>query len=475
MKVPLPLKVLCIDDDQIQARLLRAIFAEEQSVTVEAAFDGESGLRAALASSHDVVLLDLHLPDLDGMELLERLKAARPELQVIILTGDTDVKTATEAIRRGAYHFLTKPLVREELVVTVRRAIEQRRLMTELDGLRRKVDARSSLGLLDGPSDAMRTVADQIRRIAATSFTVLVEGATGTGKELVARAVHEESARKGPIMAIDCGAIPENLLESELFGYERGAFTGADRRKEGILQLCDGGTAFLDELGNMPSSIQAKLLRVVQQREVVSLGSTQARRIDVRIVAATNAVLAKEVREGRFRSDLFFRLAEYTIRIPPLRERRDDVMTLAHRFRAEAAVELRRPVTEIAPGAADLLIAYSWPGNVRELRNVVRRAVLVCEGHSIEAETVRQEINKVSSNSIRPVAMPETIEVEIPPTESRSLRDIGMRALAHAERRAIEATLRKVGGNKAEAARVLQTDYKTLYLKIRRYGLESPD
>ena len=290
---------------------------------------------------------------------------------------------------------------------------------------------------------------------------MLIQGETGVGKELVARALHEESARQGkPLIPIDCGAIPENLLESELFGHEKGAFSGADRRKEGLFVLADGGTIFLDEIANLPLPIQAKLLRVLQERKLMAVGATVARQLDVRFIAATNVSLETAVKEGKFRQDLFYRLAEFTIQVPPLRERGDDVLLLARRFREEASLELRRPVAAISEDACRVLRAHGWPGNVRELRNVIRQAVLLAPDSVIEAPQIQALLSAWDA------PLDST-------TGDRSLKEIADAAAADAEKRAIAEVLQKTNGNKSQAARILKVDYKTLHLKVKRYGLGS--
>jgi two-component system nitrogen regulation response regulator GlnG len=312
-------------------------------------------------------------------------------------------------------------------------------------------------------SPGMRTVVRRLLQVAPFNFTVLIQGETGVGKELVARALHEESGRAGkPFVPIDCGAIPDNLLESELFGHEKGAFSGADRRKKGLFSLAQGGTLFLDEVGNLPVGIQAKLLRVLQERKVLPLGATVPRQLDVRFVAATNVPLECAVREGRFRQDLYYRLAEFTIAVPPLRDRGADVLLLAQRFIEDAGVELRRPATVLSDAAAQLVRAHDWPGNVRELRNVIRQAVLLARGAVIELEDIQGLLQ----------AHEAPVEAE---SGDRSLKEIADAAAAEAERRAIEATLRRTGGNKSQAARLLKVDYKTLHTKVKRYGLSGGD
>jgi DNA-binding NtrC family response regulator len=457
-------RLLSVDDDPMQGRLITAIFRDVPGVSVSLVHDGAEALQVIAADPPDVVLLDLGLPGMSGLEVLQRMKATSPGIPVIVLTGFADVRTAVQAIQLGAYQFLTKPVNTDELAVIVQRALERSELLAEIETLRRKVGGDSALGALVGGSLAMQNVVRRIRQVAPSNFTVLVQGETGVGKELVARAIHEESTRAGkPLVAIDCGAIPENLLESELFGHEKGAFSGADRRKEGLFVLADGGTLFLDEIGNLPLGIQAKLLRVLQERKVLSVGSTAPRNLDLRFVAATNVPLDVAVREGRFRQDLYYRLTEFTIVVPPLRERGEDILLLARRFREEASVELRRAVGSISEEAGHLLKSYAWPGNVRELRNVIRQAVLVAPDFVIEEEQVRGMLGEGGAG--------ESVGLPPAPAGERSLKEIADVAIAEAEKRAIAEAVKKTSGNKSQAARLLHVDYKTLHLKMRRYGL----
>jgi two-component system nitrogen regulation response regulator GlnG len=317
-----------------------------------------------------------------------------------------------------------------------------------------------------GPSAQVRDVVDQVATVAASRFTVLVLGETGTGKELVAQAIHKSSERRrGPFVALDCGAIPEALLESELFGHEKGSFTGADRKKQGRFQLAEGGSLFLDEVGNLPASLQAKLLRVLESQQVVSVGGARATALDVRFIAATNDDLPARVTNGRFRADLYFRLAQYTLELPPLRDRPGDIPYLAARFASEASIELRRPVREILPDAIELLQRQPWPGNVRELRNVVRQAVLKTRDLVIGKSAFRGILGKGSAGSTTPGHG----------SAGASLKEIATLAARQAEHDAICQTLRATQGNKSQAARALSTDYKTLHLKMKSLGIRARD
>ncbi|HYE89755.1 MAG TPA: sigma-54 dependent transcriptional regulator [Terriglobales bacterium] len=461
-------KVLIVDDDE-EVRTLAADMFIAHGMTVATARDGLEGLERVAANVPDVVVLDVDMPRLDGLSTLRRLRASHPDLAVIMVTAFADVATAVSAMQLGAYDFVIKPLMMEDFIATVGRAMERTVLRGQVEDLRRHVSTLESVGDLMGASEASRGIADQIRRIAPTPLTVVVCGETGTGKEVVARALHRGSLRAdGPLVAVDCGAMPDTLMESALFGHERGAFTGADRRKDGYFQLARGGTLFLDEIGNLPLGPQAKLLRALQERCVLPLGAARPVEVDVRVIAASNANLREEVRAGRFREDLYYRLAEYVIALPPLRERRDDIPNLARRFLADMALELGRPGPEIGDEAMAALVDYAWPGNIRELRNVVRRAALVA------ADVLRPADLRLSASD--PPASPATPRVSLvsspspssSPAGGRSLRAIATAAADAAERHAIVETLHATGGNKSEAARLLHVDFKTLHLKMRR-------
>ncbi len=459
-------RVLAIDDDHASCRLLQAIFAAE-GMELVAAHDRRSGIERAAAEHPDLVLLDLRLPDGDGLELLEPLRAVDATLPVVMLTAHADVKTAVRATQLGAFDYLTKPIDPDEIVMIARRALETRALRVEVEALRRRVgdSADDSLVTQMGPSPEVARVVQQVEIVAASGFSVLVLGETGTGKELVAQAIHRRSERRTQtFIAIDCGAIPEPLLESELFGHERGAFTGAERKKPGRFHLAEGGSFFLDEVGNLPLGLQAKLLRVLESREVVAVGGARATPLDVRFIAAANDDLQARASDGRFRADLFFRLAQYTITLPPLRARVADIAHLAQRFVAEAAVELRRPTHGIAPDALAALERHGWPGNVRELRNVIRQAVLEANDGELRRASIQRFLSR-----------PAAARGPARPAAGRSLRAVAEEAAREAERQLICETLRATRGNKAQAARVLETDYKTLHVKMKHLGIRAKD
>jgi DNA-binding NtrC family response regulator len=463
-EVDMSRRLLVVDDDSVICRVLTTIFVKE-GFEVWAAEDGEAGV--ALGTSHepDIAIVDLELPKLDGIQVLERLRTNKPGLPVVMLTGCDDVKSAVRAMQLGAFDYVTKPFDRDEISLVVGRALQTRALLSEVEDLRRRAGA-GGLDVLMGPSPIVSRIIEQVKTVATTNFSVLVLGETGTGKELVAAALHRQSERREkPFIALDCGAIPEALLESELFGHEKGAFTGADRRRTGHFHLAESGTLFLDEIGNLPLALQAKLLRVLESRQLQTVGASQPKSIDVRFIAATNSDLQARVKDGQFRSDLYFRLAQYTILLPPLRDRPEDIAHLAERFMREVGVELRRPMQGIAPEALDVLKRHSWPGNVRELRNVVRQAVLESKELLLERATIQRCLGEVATT-------PTAIAARLP---GQTLKDVADRAARGAEHQAISEALRAAHGNKSEAARSLKTDFKTLHVKMKGLGIRARD
>lgn len=460
----IPSKILLIEDDGPNRRMLKALLGDLGCEILEAE-NANEGLALAAKFRPHTVLLDLGLPDMPGLKVLEHLRQEQADLPIIVLTGNTEVPTAVKAIQLGAFNYFTKPISTEQVLAAVKAAVERSQLRNKVQELQLELESNSkSLFRSMGPGKAVQRLQDQVRQVAATAFTVLVHGETGSGKEVVSRAVHDQSPRAShPFIALDCGAIPENLLESELFGYEKGAFSGAERRKEGHFLLAQGGTLFLDEIGNLPLGLQAKLLRVLQERELRPLGSTKAVSLDIRLVAASNHDLEKEVEEGRFRQDLFFRLAEFRIEIPALRERQEDIPFLAQRFLEEARVELRKPVGGFDDDALALLKQESWKGNVRELRNVVRQAVLQSDHPLVEVRHLSSLLKKASK------APGFNLSANL------SLRKFGEEALALAETAAIQGALRESRGNIFQAAKALHTDNKTLHVKLKKYGIRARD
>jgi two-component system nitrogen regulation response regulator GlnG len=458
-------KILVVDD-QDDMRWLLSRLLQEQGFEVSTADDGVRALSWVQQETPQAILLDLKMPQLDGLQALASLKELAPEVPVIVITAYGDVRSAVQAMKLGAYDFITKPFDNDELLYTVKRAVERRELLGQVAALQNQLTHQSALGQVMGTSPPMQAIFAQIQQVAGSNFTVIIEGETGTGKELAARAIYQQSLRsKAPFIALDCGAIPETLIESELFGYEKGAFTGADRRKTGHMELAAGGTLFLDEITNLPLTTQSKLLRALQERQIQPLGAMRPLPVDLRVIAASNVRLAEEVQSGRFRQDLFHRLNEFLIRLPPLRERPEDIRHLAQRFLAEANLELRKNVRGMTPAAVAMLESYAWPGNVRELRNVIRRATL------LSVERIGPEHLVGLGSTAETAAVPTGGAEGLGP--GSSLKLLLQQTVAQVEREAIERVLRQTRGNKSQAARLLQIDYKTLYAKLKAYSIDA--
>jgi two-component system response regulator AtoC len=446
-----PLRVLVADDE----RNLRELMVRElgrRGHEVEGVGDGVTALERIAEGTYDVVVLDMKMPRKEGIEVLRDLAAASESPQVIVMTGFQDVANAVEAMKLGAYDYLTKPAKIEELDILVRKAAEKGQLLRENVALRAHGPAASGApsGILTR-SPRMQEVLHMVDRVAPTDSSVLVLGDSGTGKELVARAIHERSTRASrPFVPIHCGALPREVLESELFGHEKGAFTGALSVKPGLIELADGGTLFLDEIGEMEPESQVKLLRVLESRSFFRVGGTRPRRVDLRLVAATNRDLAEALRSGQFRQDLFYRINTITVQLPPLRDRREDVALLARHFvEANAAYGRKR----LSAAALASLEAYAWPGNVRELEHAIERAAILTKGEEIQPDDLPPEVTRgVSATASAPVAG----------------------SLEAMERQHIVSTLREVGGHRGKAAALLEVDPKTLYRKIIAYGI-APD
>jgi DNA-binding NtrC family response regulator len=457
-------KILVVDDEP-EIRSLLAAVLQSKGYEVVTAADGEAALQQVPRERPAVILMDLTMPRMGGLDALPEIKRLDPEVPVIICTAHADLATAVRAMKLGAYDYLTKPFDVELLALTLERALERNQLRSRIDELKRQGPG-SSLAERMGGSSAIAQVIQQVSQVAESNFTVLVQGETGTGKELVARAIHHQSPRRqAPFVAVDCGAIPETLVESELFGHERGAFTGAQAKREGHFQLAKGGTLFLDEIGNVPLATQAKLLRALEQREIHPLGSARAVAVDARIIAATNTELEEGVKTGRFRADLYYRLSEFTITLPPLRSRREDITHLAQRFLDEVSMELRRPVRRVSDEAMQALLRHDWPGNVRELKNVIRKAALLA------TDVVTPE-HIPALNASAPIPSRAAAE---PSGEELSLREVAELAAVRAEREVIRHALGATKGNKSQAARLLRTDYTTLHAKMKRYGISARD
>src|SRR5437667_3166530 len=445
-----PATLLIADDDPgLRQSLERTLTREGYRVIL--ASDGNAALERLQAGGVDLVLTDLKMPGLSGIELLRAVKAIASEVDVILLTAFGTVEEAVKAMKEGAYDFLTKPFQRAQLLRLIRQALERRVLIQQNRALQQRLDDLLAQGAVVGSSPAFRRMMTLVEQVADSSATVLIQGESGTGKELVASTIHARSARsRGPFIAVNCAALPETLLESELFGYEKGAFTGAAGRKEGRFELADGGTLFLDEVSDLSAVTQPKILRVLQEGEFERLGGTKTLRVDVRIVAATNQGLAQMVREKRFREDLYYRLNVITMNVPPLRERSEDIRVLAQHFLRVYAAKNNRRLEGFTDDAIRRLEAYAWPGNVRELENVIERGVVLTQGALMDMTDLPPEIAGATP-------LPRDAILELVGTP-----------LADIERRLLDETLRITGGNKTQAAKLLGIDVRTVARKLER-------
>jgi two-component system response regulator HydG len=468
-EAPVATLLVADDDPAVRESLERTLAREGYAVVL--ATDGQSALDSLKAGNIDLVLSDLRMPGLSGLELLPRAKAVAPEVDFIMLTAFGTVEEAVKAMKEGATDFLTKPFQRAQLIKVVRQALERRALITQNRALQQRLDALLSQGEAIGVSPAFRALMTMVDQVADSSATVLIQGESGSGKELVARAIHERSSRrKGPFVAVNCAALPETLLESELFGYEKGAFTGAVSRKEGRFELADGGTLFLDEVADLSPVTQPKILRVLQEGEFERVGGTRTIRVDVRIVTATNRDLAAMVREKRFREDLFYRLNVITIQTPPLRERKEDIPVLAQHYLRIYAAKNNRRIEGFSDDALGCLEAYSWPGNVRELVNVVERAVVLARGSRIEVDNLPQALTQRSVMLERRAGPEAGAQDQAAGVQGLTENVFKIRVgtpLAEVEQRLLEETLKLTKGNKTLAARLLGIDPKTVFRKLK--------
>jgi DNA-binding NtrC family response regulator len=453
--------VLLVEDKDSLRAMLRHALEAHGHVVIEACDEAEA-VQQLRQSRPAVVLTDLKLPTGDGFGVLRAAKELDPELQVVVMTAYGSIQDAVTAMREGAMDFLAKPVDPDHLVLMVERAIAQRRMLTENFILKQELAERRGAPRIIGEDAQLRQVSQQLHRAAATDATVLLEGESGTGKELFARALHALSPRAdGPFVAINCAAIPENLLETELFGYEKGAFTGANTRKPGRFELAHRGTLFLDEIGELPLALQAKILRALEEKRFERVGGNQSLHIDVRIVAATNRNLKRRVAERQFREDLYFRLSVFPIQIPPLRERTGDVVILARHFVDKFCRDMNKSLV-LAPATLDELRAYAWPGNVRELQNCMERAVILCDDDTIHP----RHLNLSFRNPVVPVETNPWDQIDLSGTMSEALR----RTAAEVERRKIEQAMKDAGGHRMRAADLLQISYKSLQQKLKDHG-----
>jgi DNA-binding NtrC family response regulator len=457
--------LLVEDKNELRAMLRKAL--ERAGYAVEEAPDGAAAIQKIRASRHLLVVTDLKMPGASGIDVLRASKEADATIPVILLTAYGSVEEAVTAMKEGAFDFLQKPVDLDHLKLLVQRAARQQELLRENLLLREEYAAHYGFPRIVGEHASIREVSQQIQRVAATDSTALLLGESGTGKELFARAIHHLSPRREqPFVALNCAAIPEGLVENELFGHEKGAFTGAGARKVGKMDLAHRGTLFLDEIGELPMTIQAKLLRVLEERRFERVGGTQSIDVDVRIVVATNRDLRKRIEEKQFREDLYFRIAAVPLTIPPLRERGDDVLLLAESFLGKFSREFGKAGLKLSRNAGERLAAYRWPGNVRELQNTMERAVILADDAVISADALQLPAAQPDAQSLPAGMLPDNFNWQ------GSLEQVSERAVAHVERAMIETTLRECKWNKTRAAEKLGVSPKTLLAKIREAGMQ---
>lgn len=446
-------KVLIIDDDEAILDSCTQVL-EKDGYSVKGARDGEQGLKIFNSESFHLVLLDLKLPGLDGIEVLGHIKKENPETPIIIMTGYASVESAVEAMKLGAFDYMAKPFSPKELRVNIRKALNNRKMLMENLYLRKELEAKSEFDLVVGKSEAMEVVLDMVKRVSPSESTVLITGESGTGKEMLAREIHKHSLRlDGPFVVVDCGALVETLFESELFGHTRGSFTGAYETKHGRFEVAHGGTIFLDEISNTSLNIQAKLLRVIQEKEITRVGSSKPIKIDVRIIAATHENLAEAVKNGKFREDLFYRLSVVPIPLPPLRDRKEDIPLLVDHFLRKYNKRSKKNIERIDPKAVKPLMEYNWPGNIRELENTIERAVVLVRKDHIGLEDLIYHGIGSSLTILEPVG-----------GKFKTLDEI--------EKEYIKVVFYNQHGNKSQTAKLLGIDRKTLLSKLKRYNIQ---
>ncbi len=456
-----PESILVVDDEEVMRDVLQSLLVKA-GYEVMLAKDGAEGLALARRHAFDAAIVDVMMPEIGGLDLLEELKKVDPDVVVLMITAYASVETAITAMKKGAFDYVAKPFKHEEVLHILANALKQRRLQDENRQLRTALRDQSRFTEIVGKSPRMLQVFDLITQAAPSRSTILVVGESGTGKELVAKAVHANSPRaERPFIVVNSGSLPHDLLESNLFGHVRGAFTGAVYAKKGLFELADKGTLFFDEIGNIPLETQAKLLRVMQEREFMRLGGVDTIKVDVRIVAATNIDLRRAVEEGRFREDLFYRLNVIAVQLPPLRQRKEDIHALVQHFIRKYSLENEKPVEDIMPDALQVLLDYDWPGNVRELENVIERGVVLTTTGRIGRDLIPEHVKAMPAFHVP--------HMTVPP-EGISLRDV----IASFERRLIESTLESTGGVQKEAARLLGLKPTTLNEMIKRYGIPVP-
>lgn len=452
--------ILVIEDKESMTKMLRDAL-EAEGYNVISAQDGLQGINQIKGNRIDLILTDLKLPGKDGIDILKAAKEENQLMPVIVMTAYGSVETAVTAMKEGAFDFITKPFDIDHLLMLIKRALETQRVLTENILLKEEFASKLGLPRIIGKSGKITEVAQLVQRVAPTKTTVLLLGESGTGKELFARGIHNLSPRRNyPFVPINCAAIPKELLESELFGHEKGSFTGADAKKFGKFELADGGTIFLDEVGDMDFILQSKLLRAIEESEIERVGGVKTIKVDVRIIAASNKDLEKAVEDKSFREDLYYRLNVFPIKIPPLKERKEDIPLLVEYFINKYCLELKTNQKDISKDALNILMNYHWKGNVRELENTIERAIILCDGDIITPEHIGLTQRSAADSTGKLLS-------------EGSLEDVAKRALKIAETQRIVEALRKTRGNKSKAAEILRVSYKTLLTKIKEYGIES--
>lgn len=457
----MPAKILVVDDEAKMRRILQMML-EENGYQAALAEDGEKALDKIKGANFDLVITDMKMPGKDGLELLRDIRKINEELPVIVMTAYGTVPTAVKAMKAGAYDYILKPFDLEEMKAVVEKALTMEKLLRRSRYLQEELEAKYQFEDIIGKSPKMQEVFKLISQVAPTKSTVLISGESGTGKELIARAIHFHSPReKEPLIVVSCAALPETLLESELFGHVKGAFTGAHRDRRGRFELADGGTIFLDEVGAMSLNLQAKLLRVLQEKEFERVGGTGSIPVDVRIIAATNQDLKKAIEEGTFREDLYYRLNVVPIHLPPLRERKDDIPLLAYHFLRRYSQELRKNIKEVTPEALELMVNYDWPGNIRELENAIERAIVLGTGERLPADALPLPL--ANESAIKKI------------DDNLSYQEAKKEILQSFEKRFFSKVLSKARGNVSQAARLAQLDRKNLYQKMKELNLNPKD
>ncbi len=457
-----PASILVVDDEPDMVELLRRTVSRELGWKVITAGSGKEGLEAEQRNSPDLVLLDIKMPDMDGMEVLRILRQRPNPPTVVMMTAYGVIELAVESIRQGAYDFITKPFDYARLVHTLRQAMEHRRLLRENLALQRLVREKETFQEMVGTSPVMRRVFETIQTVAPTDVTVLITGESGTGKELVARAIHRLSPRSGsPFVAVNCPALPGNVLESELFGYVKGAFTDARQDRKGLFQEAEGGTLFLDEIGDLPHDLQAKLLRVLQEKEIKPLGQNRTVKVDVRVLASTNQDLGKQISEGKFREDLFYRLNVVSLHLPPLRERMEDLPILVNHFLKKHGPRLGKEGIRVAPEAMETLLSHDWPGNVRELENKIQQAMILARSGAVTPEDLFIEQGRGATGW--------------PPVHHLPYREAKLRVMSHFHKGYLSRLLEEHGGNVTRAAEACGLERQALQQLLRRYRISRRD